>query len=67
MLWIKRHPSNIHEKVRSGCAAIQCCHLRNRGEKERHAVVVDGRAPLSHGGMGGVEDVVGIVGKLDGD
>jgi hypothetical protein len=35
-----------------------CRHAR---QKEGHAVVVPGSAPLSHGGVDGVEDVVGIV------
>src|SRR3569833_256395 len=43
------------------CTVILCLACRNSGEKVGHAIVVDRRAPLPHGGMNRVEDVESIL------
>lgn len=42
-------------------AVVQLGAGRHGGEEEGHAIVVQGRAPLAHGIVGGVEDAGGVL------
>lgn len=61
MLRLKRQPIHSNHRLLVAPTMIQLGSSRYRSDEERHAIVVERRAPLPHGRVDGVEDVVCIL------
>ena len=61
MFRFKGEPFRAGDWVWCVGAMVELRSGRHRGEEEGHAIVIQRRAPLSHRGVDGVEDVIGTV------